>query len=503
MALAIDGSSPAVVTSTAGVTVTSASFTPPSGSVLLVSWAGNSGPGSTPSSPTITDNLGVHLTYTLIGWRSHADAAPSVDGQAAMWWAVVGTSAAMTVTVTNGDGSDPAGNALKVRVLTGADTTTPIGASGKAASASAASIAQAYTASASNGWGFIADCDWDLKGAQSAGTGCASDGSANVGGSVSYGFMRRTTADDSAGVSNTLNVTIPATSTHLSWVYAEVLPAAGTGTSANAGNTTGTGTANDAVVSAAANDSGTSATGAALDATVSTAFTVNAGNTTGTGTANDVVAAVSANDTGTTATAAANDATVSTSSTVNAAADVASAVGSAPFDTTGGTVSLDLIADNPIDITGAALDAAVTVMANAGVTAASGQALDATVTTTATGSAPADVAVGSATAVDASVDATTLPAAIAASASALDATISTVAATSASAEVATGTCAASDSAVTAAVLAEAASILAAAWAALAQGPIFNARSSATVTATRSSSTAVTAGSASTATVSDG
>lgn len=227
MALAIDGSSPAVATQTSAftTTVTTASFTPPSGSLLLISWSWNSQASTDPSSPTITDNLGTHLTYTLIDWSHRAD-TPAADGQAAQWWAVVSSSAAMTITVTGGVASADNGGAIKVTVLTGADTVTPIGAHGKSGSTSASSIAQSYTATASNGWGFLADLDWDVKGAQTAGTGCTSDGSANVGTLVTYGFHRRTTADDVSGNSNTLNVTLPGTSTNLRWAYAEVLPLA-------------------------------------------------------------------------------------------------------------------------------------------------------------------------------------------------------------------------------------------------------------------------------------
>lgn len=227
MPLAIDGSSPAVAVNSVATTATvaTASFTPPAGAFLLISWSGNTGPGVDPAAPSITDNLGVHLTYGLIGWK-HRSVGTIVDGQTAMWWAVVGSSAAMTVTVTTGTASGAREAALKVRVMTGADT-SGVGASGVAGSASAASIAQSYTAQATGGQGFISVCDWDLKGVQTAGTGCTSDGSANIGTAITYGFQRRTSADDSNGVSNTLNVTLPGTSTNLAWVYAEIKPAAG------------------------------------------------------------------------------------------------------------------------------------------------------------------------------------------------------------------------------------------------------------------------------------
>jgi hypothetical protein len=226
VALAIDASTPAIAVSTNNgiTTVTSASFTPPAGSLLYIRWAWNTGAANTPAAPSITDNLGTPLTYTLLDHHSRAD-SPAVDGQCAQWSAAVGTSAAMTVTATAGTGTTVHGGALHITVLTGQHA-TPIGAHGKSSSTSAASIAQSYTAQATSGWGFIGVTDWDLKGTQTAGTGCTLTNSGNAGTEISYGFVRRTTADDSNGSSNTLNVTLPGTSTALSWVYAEIVPAA-------------------------------------------------------------------------------------------------------------------------------------------------------------------------------------------------------------------------------------------------------------------------------------
>jgi hypothetical protein len=225
VALAIDASTPAIATQTNSTvaTVATASFTPPNTSLLLIRWSANS--TSLPATPTITDNLGVHLTYTLLDWQSKAD-TPTKDGQAACWWAPITTGAAMTVTVTNQASSGFREAALRVAVLTGHDTGTPIGAHGKAGSASAASIAQSYTAQATGGQGFIAATDWDALAAMTAGTGCTLEGSASPGSAFTYGFVRRTSADDTNTVSNTLNVTIGGTSTNLSWVWAEVKPAA-------------------------------------------------------------------------------------------------------------------------------------------------------------------------------------------------------------------------------------------------------------------------------------
>lgn len=226
MALAIDGSTPAIATQATGsvATVTTASFTPPSGSLLLIRYSANTIDPNDPGNPAITDSLGGHLTYTSWDIGKRPD-SPLAEGQVATWTAPVVSSAAMTVTVTNGAASPNRHAALNVTVLTGADTTTPVGAHGKSSSLSAASIAQNYTASATNGWGFLVVCDWFDAGAETAGTGCTLEGSADLGGQFTYAFIRRTAADDSNGVTNTLRATVPGTSTSLRWAWIEILPA--------------------------------------------------------------------------------------------------------------------------------------------------------------------------------------------------------------------------------------------------------------------------------------
>jgi len=223
VALAIDASTPAVATSSVAACA-SPSFTPPDGALLLIRWSGNSAGGGSPSQPTITDNLGSHLTYTPVDWQSHAD-TPNVNGQSATWWAIVGTSAAMTVTVTNQDAGFPHG-AIHVTVLTGHDPVAPIGVHGKAGSSAASSISQSYIGQVSGGWGFIGVCDWDTNGNMTAGSGCTltDGGTGSVPSQFSYGFIRRSSADDTNGGSNALNVGIAATSHNLNWTYAEVLP---------------------------------------------------------------------------------------------------------------------------------------------------------------------------------------------------------------------------------------------------------------------------------------
>lgn len=225
MALAIDSSTPAISTSLNTVqTVASPSFTPPAQSVLLVAYAANAGAADNPATPGITDNLGTPLTYTLVDHATIGDVA-GADGQATMWRAPVPTSAAMAVTVTNNSPTASQwGAVLRVWVITGADTGAPVGAKGVGGSTSTGVKQQNFTATRDGSQGFLVVTDWDVQGAETAGTGCTFDSTGN-GNGISYGFLRRTTADGAAGATTSMNWTIPGTSVNNLWVYAEVQPA--------------------------------------------------------------------------------------------------------------------------------------------------------------------------------------------------------------------------------------------------------------------------------------
>ena len=229
MPLAIDASTPAAATNSNGTTatVTTGSFTPPTGSLLLNLWSGNTSSGTNPFTPTITDNLGAHLTYNLQDWQSRAD-SPTVDGQAADWTALVGTSAAQTVTVTSGTGVGNQQSALQVVVITGQHA-TPVGAHGKSGSASTSAVAQNFTGTAAGSMGFIVVTDWDALGSMTAGTGCTLIATGTIPTTqISWGMFRRTTADGTVGGTTTMNVNLAGTSTHVTWTYVEIVPAAST-----------------------------------------------------------------------------------------------------------------------------------------------------------------------------------------------------------------------------------------------------------------------------------
>jgi hypothetical protein len=190
----IDGSTPAIAVQTDGTiaTVTTASFTPPPGVTLLIRYSANTIDPNDPGTPTITDNLGTHLSYT------QGDVGKRPDSP----------------------------TAVAVTVLTGTDVTNPVGQHGKqGATVSTASIAQSYTASRTGSRGFLVTCDWADVGAETAGTATSLEGSADVAANFVYGFFRGASNNGVAGASTTLNVTLPAGSTSLRWAWVEIQPA--------------------------------------------------------------------------------------------------------------------------------------------------------------------------------------------------------------------------------------------------------------------------------------
>jgi len=80
--LALDASTPVVVKK-AGTTLTTASFTPPAGSVLVISAQSNGNSGV--KSISVSDNLSSHLTYT----QAQVKGNTTNDVYAKLYWAPI------------------------------------------------------------------------------------------------------------------------------------------------------------------------------------------------------------------------------------------------------------------------------------------------------------------------------------------------------------------------------------------------------------------------------
>jgi hypothetical protein len=126
MAIAIDGSSPAGANGTTSqASVTTASFTPPNGSLLVARGSCYASSGDDTSQNAITDSAG--LTWTKRVERTqNQDGGGITPPPITIWTAPVVTGTAMTVTTSAPAGTTGFAHMLKVWVITGHDTTTPV-----------------------------------------------------------------------------------------------------------------------------------------------------------------------------------------------------------------------------------------------------------------------------------------------------------------------------------------------------------------------------------------
>lgn len=167
MAIAVDASSPAQVVSANNTTttVTTATFSPPAGSVLVAIVDSNSSTAS--SVQTITcSNTGTALTWST---AVHADGAVTGQGTAISVLYAVNASAQtnITVTATVSDATN-ARHALRVLVLTGANTASPVGNTNRALYAGATASTSLTTSAGS----LVAagSVDWFTAGGPTGGT---------------------------------------------------------------------------------------------------------------------------------------------------------------------------------------------------------------------------------------------------------------------------------------------------------------------------------------------
>lgn len=239
MAIAEDGSTPAVVTASANSTgvITTASFSPPANSLLVVMVnVGFASAGSGIASVTISDSVsGTYTAGPFLG-----DSAADNSG---IWFRFL-SSAPGSITVTATNSNHPAaGYQLAVRVLTGAASSQGAGAGAGSAThtgtPATTAVTSAITTTVTGSAVYVAACGnaGDTFTAAAATTLISNftDGTdAEV-----LGAGRATSLTGSPG-STTLGFTSSGT-VKFSWVALEILPS--TGTTANAGLATGTGAA--------------------------------------------------------------------------------------------------------------------------------------------------------------------------------------------------------------------------------------------------------------------
>lgn len=162
MALALDGSTPAQASGTAG-SATTAGFTAPSGAILVATVAANN------------DTAGANVTIAMsdtgsLSWsagpeRDQGDGGAQ-DGHASIWYATTASAVSRTVTASASASVGAVQDVvLNVFVLTGQDTTDPIGASGEGSSTTNDITPTIFTSEAANSWAVVVGSDWSAQGA--------------------------------------------------------------------------------------------------------------------------------------------------------------------------------------------------------------------------------------------------------------------------------------------------------------------------------------------------
>jgi hypothetical protein len=216
MALAIDASTPSRVTGTGatGLTGTTAAFNPPA-SALVACCSGDGAPANTFS---MTNN-GAALTWAEIATRNSGDTGGS-SGVAAAFYALLGASrTAMTVTYNYSSSND---SSMKLYVVTGADTSTPLGANTEGSSSSATTTTTAYTSTAANSFSFVVFNDFNAV-AYSGSSDTTMD-TGIIAGQISFGSGYKSLG--AAGSSVTHNIQM-ASAPILNWVAFEIKPVGG------------------------------------------------------------------------------------------------------------------------------------------------------------------------------------------------------------------------------------------------------------------------------------
>ena len=149
MAIAVDSSSPALASQTsASNTVTTASFTPPAGA-LLVAAAFCSQNSASPMTFTLSDSTSGTWTTDLV--RNSSDTG-SISSVAGIYHATA-SGAAVTVTCVVASSFFPT---VKVYVLTGVNMASPVGSSAKQSSTSTSFATTGYTNAAASSIGIAA-----------------------------------------------------------------------------------------------------------------------------------------------------------------------------------------------------------------------------------------------------------------------------------------------------------------------------------------------------------
>lgn len=381
--------------------VTTASFTPPVGALLVAfAWHDTAG-GNVTNTSLVTDTQG--LTWTVQATVSkESDGAGFANGHIQVSTAVVGSSVPMTVTTTGTNTGDPAG--LYVRVVTGANTSSPMDATPVENTSTNSAISVNITTANDGARVFLQAIDWNVAAAMTAGANQTAIVSDFIGATDDRIYLGVQNAVTSPAGSVTMSTATPVTGNTNNYVAVALRPAGGATTHNADATLTATATITaaatsdkpaDATLTAAAGITTTAASSKPVDAALTGAGTITAGaattkpvaaTLTGTATVTPTATATKPVDaalTATTTITATAAGTKPVAAAVNAVAAVtATATGTKPVDAAL-SVTATITADAEVVAGAVTIDAAPTFTATITPTAVSTKPVDATLTGTA------------------------------------------------------------------------------------------------------------------------
>jgi hypothetical protein len=164
-----DASTPAFVSVNSNWTstgATSASFTPPSGSTVVLSVMADTSSGANPGNETVTDSIAGATGWTFLRRRAKPDSG-SQAGTCALWYKVYASAPGSPITVTVvGNATGGASGGFSTRVVGNCD-----GLEGDAeGSNTAAAVSLSITSTTDGARGMVMATDWNVQANMTAGT---------------------------------------------------------------------------------------------------------------------------------------------------------------------------------------------------------------------------------------------------------------------------------------------------------------------------------------------
>lgn len=222
MALAVPSSTARVTANAAAATT--ASITPPADSVLVAITNANS--NTSTSVTNVVTNTGTALTWVRVAFANFSTGQP---GGTFIDVAFCSVSQAKTITATTTNNNTTAGDkytSVRVWVVTGADTTTWVGASNKGVSTTNNLTTPSFTTLGDSSLGFCGGTDWAAPSGSIVSSDMGANGDAfNVTGTLNgfSGWKNLSTLGSAA----TFNLDAPGSgAVQYTWASCEILAAA-------------------------------------------------------------------------------------------------------------------------------------------------------------------------------------------------------------------------------------------------------------------------------------